>query len=93
MYNKSDKQNFRSISILPNLSKVYGRLMYNQIYIFIKYFSKFQCGIREGFNARHCLLVMVEKWCKTLDAGGEPEAVLTDFSTAFDCFDHNFPNS
>ena len=29
---KIDKENYRPISILPNLSKVYERLMYNQIY-------------------------------------------------------------
>ena len=32
---------------------------------------------------------MVEKWCKTLDEGGETSAVLTGFSKAFDCTDHN----
>ena len=31
---------------------------------------------------------MVEKWCKTLDEGGETGAVLTDLSKAFDCIDH-----
>ena len=29
---KTDKENYRPISILPNLSKVYERVMYNQIY-------------------------------------------------------------
>ena len=29
---KTDKENYRPISILFNLSKVYERLMYNQIY-------------------------------------------------------------
>ena len=40
---KTDKENYRPISILPNLSKVYERLMYNQIYpYFDTLFSKFQ---------------------------------------------------
>ena len=69
---KTDKENYRPISILPNLSKVYEKLMYNQIYpYFDTLFSKFQCGFRKGFNAQHCLLAMIEKWCKTLDKGGE----------------------
>ena len=55
-----------------------------------KLLSKFQCGFRKGFNAQHCLLVMIEKWSKTLDKGGETGAVLTDVSKAFDCIDHNF---
>ena len=87
---KTDKENYRPISILPNLSKVYDRLMYNQIYpYFDTLFSKFQCGFRKGFNAQHCLLLMIEKWGKTLDKGGETGAVLTDLSEAFDCIDHD----
>ena len=87
---KTDKTNYCPISILPNLSKVYERLMYNPISpYFDSVFSKFQCGFRKGFNAQHCLLTMVEKWRKTLDEGGETGAVLTDLSKAFDCTDHN----
>ena len=53
---KTDKENYRSICILPNLSKVYERLMYNQIYPYFQtIFSKFQCGFRKGFNAKHSL--------------------------------------
>ena len=63
--NKTDKESYRPISILPNLSKVYERLMYNQIYPYFQtIFSKLQCGFQKGFNTQHCLLVMVEKWRK-----------------------------
>ena len=87
---KTDKENYRPISILPNLSKVYERLMYNQIYpYFVTLFSKFQCGFGKGFKAQHCLLRMTEKWRKTLDKGGQAGAVLTDLSKAFDSIDHN----
>ena len=87
---KTDKENYRPISILPNLSKVYERLMYNQIYPYFQIiFSKCQCGFRKGFNTQHCLLAMVEKWHKTLDGGSETGAVLTELSKAFDCIDHN----
>ena len=81
---KTDKQNYRLISTLSNLSKVYERLMYNEIYPIVStIFSKIQCSFRKGFNAQHCLLLMPEKWRKTLDGG------LTDPSQAFDCTDHN----
>ena len=87
---KTDKTNYRPIIILPDLSKVYERLMYNQISpYFDSMFSKFQCGFRKGFNAQHCLLTMVEKWHKTLDEGDETGAVLTYLSKAFDCINHN----
>ena len=59
---KTDKENYRPISILPNLSKAYERLMYNQIYpYFDTLFSTFQCGFQKGFNAQHCFLLMIEK--------------------------------
>ena len=87
---KTDKTNYRPISILPNLSKVYERLIYNQISpYFDSVFSKFQRGFRKGFNAQHCFLTMVEKWRKTIDEGGETGAVLTDLSKASDCIDRN----
>ena len=86
---KTDKENYRPISILPNLSKVYVRLMYNQIYpYFDTLFSNFQGGFRKGFNTLHCLLAMIEKWHKTLNKGGETGAVLTDICKAFDFIDH-----
>ena len=50
--NKTGKDNYRPIGILPNLSKVYERLVYNQIYLYFHIiFSKFQCGCWKGFNA------------------------------------------
>ena len=33
---------------------------------------------------------MIEKWRQYLDSGGQATAVLTDFSKAFDCIDHEW---
>ena len=33
---KTDKENYHPITILPNLSKVYERLMHNQIYLYFE---------------------------------------------------------
>ena len=86
--NKTDKKNYLPISILLNLSKVYERLMCNQIYPYFQtIFSKFHCGFRKSFNAQHCLLAVVEKWHKTLSENDETKSVLTDLSKAFDCID------
>ena len=86
---KIDKENFRPISILPTLSKVYERLIYNQMYpYFDKRFPKFQCGFRKGFNAQYCLIIMTEKWRRSVDGGGKADALLIDLSKAFDCIDH-----
>ena len=59
---KSDIENYRTISILPTLSKIYERCMYDQMYKnFDQILSKYECGFRRGYNTQHCLLVMVEK--------------------------------
>ena len=45
--NRSEEDNYRPVSILPNLSKIFERCIYNQIaQFFEKILSKFQCGFR-----------------------------------------------
>ena len=86
---KSDKSNYRPISILPNLSKVYERIMQNQIYPYLNIiFCKYQCCLQNVRSAQHCLIAMIEKWRQSLDSGGQATAVLTNLSKAFDCTDH-----
>ena len=87
---RTDKTNYWPVSILPNFSKIYERLIHNQLSNFFENnLSKFQCGFRKGFNAQDCLIVMVEKWKRMLDNGGTCGALLTDLSKAFDCLPHD----
>ena len=47
---KFSKENYRPISILPNISKVYERCLYDQISNFLEdVFSKYQCGFCKGY--------------------------------------------
>ena len=82
----ADIENYRPISILSALSKIYERCMYDQMY---KYFdqilSKYQWGFRQVYNTQHCPRMMVEKWKEALDKGGLGGALLADLSKAFDC--------
>ena len=83
------KDNYRPVSILSNISKVYERTIYEQLQShFENIFSKFQCGFRKGYNAQHCLVVLIEKWKKSVDNGGAFGALFTDLSKAFDCLSH-----
>ena len=60
---KTKKENYRPISILPVLSKVFERLLHKQISNhFDNIFSDNQCGFRKGFNTQDCLLSLVEAW-------------------------------
>ena len=65
---KTDKENYSPISILPNLSKLHKRLIYDHMYPFLyQIFSKLQCGCHRGFNVELCSKHMIEKWGKHLD--------------------------
>ena len=86
---KTDKENYRPISTLPNLSKVYETLMYDQMYPFFEQiFSKLQCSFRKDFSTEQCLIHLIEKWRKYFDTGSHGSGLLTDISEAFDCIDH-----
>ena len=87
---KSDKANYRPVSVLPNLSKIYEKLIYQQLYEhFNSILSPKQCGFRNGYSAQHCLTVMLEKFKESRDKGEEFGPFFTDLSKAFDCIDHN----
>ena len=87
---RTDKENYRPVSILSAVSKIYERLLFSQINSYIdSKLSKHQCGVRKGLSAQHCLLVMLEKWRVTLDKKGFTGVLLTDFSKAFDCLSHD----
>ena len=86
---KTSKDNYRPVSILSNISKVYERCIYDQIQnYFYQILSKFQCGFRKGFNAQHCLIALIEKLKESVDRGGAFGALFTDLSKAFDCLPH-----
>ena len=47
--NKCEKENYRPVSILSNLSKIYKKLMYNQLFdYFDNTLFPSQCGFRKG---------------------------------------------
>ena len=71
VFKKMDYENvkiYSPVSILPVLSKVYGRCMYDQKYAQLKkILSKWECGFRQGYSTQHCLLIMTEKWNQSID--------------------------
>ena len=86
---KDKKENYRPVSILPVLSKIFERIMFIQMSAFFKdIFNKQQCGFRKGYNTQQCLLKMLEKWKRSVDEGKVFGALLTDLSKAFNCLDN-----
>ena len=84
-----DKENYRPVSILLVISKIFERLIFKQLMFFEPVFSKYHCGFWKGHSAQHCLLAMAEKWKWCLDSNGACGAFLTDSSKAFDCLPHS----
>ena len=71
VFKKSDPQsvkNYRFVSVLPNVSKVFERIMLKQILeLMNKYLSQNLCGYRKGFTTHTALTMHLEKWKKILD--------------------------
>ena len=86
---RTDKFNYRPVSILPNLSKVFERCIRKQVSAYFDgILPKQQCRFRKGFIAQHSLLKLLEKWRQSLDQGLEFGVLLTDLSKAFDCLSY-----
>ena len=82
-------KNYRPVSVLPNVSKVFERVMLKQILEQMnKYLSQNLCGYRKGFSTQTALTMLLEKWQTILDDNGYAGVVLMDLSKAFDTINH-----
>jgi len=86
---KEDVNNYRPISLISNVSKIFEKCIYSRIVNFIeknKMLSKSQFGFREGKNTEKAIsklisLLKTEKKCKMV--------IFFDLKKAFDTVDHN----
>uniref|UniRef100_A0A7M5X3F0 Reverse transcriptase domain-containing protein n=1 Tax=Clytia hemisphaerica TaxID=252671 RepID=A0A7M5X3F0_9CNID len=86
----TDKANYRPISLLPVVSKIFERLIVNQLNVhFEPQFSKLLCGFRKGHSTQHAILNMIRQWQSAIANNLKVGAVLIDLSKAFDCLPHN----
>ena len=81
--------NYRPISLLPALSKIFERIIHEQL---TEYFndklSPLLCGFRKGFSTQDALLRLL-KYCQdSLDSDKYVGVVLMDLSKAYDCISH-----
>ena len=82
-------KNYRPVSVLPTVSKVFEKIIQTQITQFIeKFLSPYLCGYRKGFSTQHALMSFIEKWKSCLDKKGFCGAILMDLSKAFDTINH-----
>ena len=59
---KKNKSNYRPISLLSNISKVYERRMQEQLdEYFSDLLSRYQCGFRQGYGTQNCFLAIIRE--------------------------------
>lgn len=84
-----NKDNYRPVSILTAISKIFERWYGKQITAhFLTLFAKFLSGFRAKHSCQSILLRMVEDWKLAIDSGKFVGAVAIDLSKAFDSLPH-----
>ena len=88
--NPTDKTNFRPVSVLPLLSKVFERVIYNQLGKYKDTFlNKRLCGFRKVHSTQHALFMLLQPWQNELDNSGLVGTIQMDLSKARDCLPHD----
>lgn len=90
--NKFEVENYRPISLLSCLSKIYEKLMHNRISNFLELnnvLHDMQYGFRAGRSCEHALLTAKEILLNSLSKRQVSLLLLIDFSKAFDMVEHS----
>ena len=83
------KENYRPVSILTSLSKVFESAFCNQLYEFFDIIlSKLLSGFRKKYSCQTALIRMIESWKSAIDPGDMVGSVAIDLSKAFDSLPH-----
>ena len=89
---QDDSSNYRPISVLPFLARLFEKMVYNQIYDFLikndLLFSN-QSAFRLLHSVVTCLLASTNDWYVNMDNGKYTANVFIDLKKAFDTVDHD----
>jgi hypothetical protein len=84
--------NYRPVSLLTTVSKVFERAIYNRLVSFItqqKILYSLQFGFREGHGTHMAILKLLDNVIYALDRGDYAATIYLDFSKAFDTVNHH----
>ena len=82
---------YRPISLLSTISKVYERVVFDQLYEYFdgnKLFYSSQYGFRKKHSTETAGLELIDRAMKDNDKKQDPFAIFLDLSKAFDTIDH-----
>ena len=88
----NDLSNYRPISVLPVISKIYEKIIANQIneyFLNNKLFIDNQYGFRNRHSTELAALEIIDRTLLAMDRNECPIHVYLDLSKAFDTIDHN----
>ena len=84
--------NYRPVSVLPSVSKVFEKVIYNQIYEYFtdkKLLYNSQYGFRKNHSTEYAAMELIDRVIKEMDLYKIPINIYLDLSKAFDTLDHN----
>ncbi len=84
--------NYRPISLLPAISKIFEKVIYKQVYDFFKLNKLLypsQYGFRQGHSTELAALELVDRIIQDMDRNEIPLNIYLDLSKAFDTLDHD----
>ena len=83
------KENYRPVSCLTSISKIYEAMISRQINNhFDSIFSNKLSAFRKNYCTQHVLMNATDEWKLALDSQQCVGTILMDFSKAFDCLPH-----
>lgn len=87
----TDLSNYRPISILCTIAKVFEKIIFRQLQIYLNHFNILcvnQSGFRPGYSTTTALLKFTNDVFSSLDQSQYTGAIFLDLSKAFDLVDH-----
>ena len=89
---RSDLNNYRPISVIPVVAKVFERIIYDQLYNYFhenNLISRHQSGFRLLHSCVTALLEATDDWPYNIDQASVNAVVFLDLKQAFDTVDHD----
>ncbi len=89
---KLSTSNYRPISLLSNINKIFEKIVFERVYSFIEKHEmiyRHQYGFRKKHSTNHALISITEQIRKALDENKFAFGVFVDFQKAFDTVNHD----